>query len=94
MVSVLQDSAEELQVPLRQYKKHNVHWSRTYILLTLLIKLMLTKKMQADTSRRRGEITVTRSAMGEQNKMDVDIMQNFGENTLFDSTMRKVKKLV
>ena len=60
----------------------------------LLIKLMLTKKMQADTSRRRGEITVTRSAMGEQNEMDVDIMQNFGENTLFDSTMRKVKKLV
>ena len=48
--------------------------------------------MQADTSRRRGEITVTRSAMGEQNKMDVDIMQNFGENTLFDSTTRKVKK--
>ena len=60
----------------------------------LLIKLMLTKKMQADTSRRRGEITVTRSAMGEQNEMDVDIMQNFGENALFDSTMRKVKKLV
>ena len=60
----------------------------------LLIKLMLTKKMQADTSRRRGEITVTRSAMGEQNEMDVDIMQNFGENTLFDSTTRKVKKLV
>jgi len=53
---------------------------------------MLTKKMQADTSRRRGEITVTRSAMGEQNEMDVDIMQNFGENALFDSTMRKVKK--
>ena len=48
--------------------------------------------MQADTSRIRGEITVTRSAMGEQNKMDVDIMQNFGENTLFDSTTRKVKK--
>ena len=60
----------------------------------LLIKLMLTKKMQADTSRRRGEITVTRSAMGEQNEMGVDIMQNFGENTLFDSTTRKVKKLV
>ena len=50
--------------------------------------------MQADTSRRRGEITVTRSAMREQNEMDVDIMQNFGENTLFDSTTRKVKKLV
>ena len=50
--------------------------------------------MQADTSRRRGEITVTRSAMEEQNEMGVDIMQNFGENTLFDSTMRKVKKLV
>ena len=48
--------------------------------------------MQADTSRRRGEITVTRSAMGEQNEMDVDIMKIFGENALFDSTMRKVKK--
>ena len=46
--------------------------------------------MQADTSRIRGEITITRSAMGEQNEMDVDIMQNFGENALFDSTMRKV----
>jgi len=53
---------------------------------------MLTKKMHTDTSRRRGRIIVTRSAMGEQNEMDVDIMQNFGENALFDSTMRKVKK--
>ena len=50
--------------------------------------------MQADTSRIRGEITITRSTMGEQNEMGVDIMQNFGENTLFDSTTRKVKKLV
>jgi len=48
--------------------------------------------MHTDTSRRRGRIIVTRSAMGEQNEMDVDIMQNFGENALFDSTMRKVKK--